>query len=330
MTAPEHIPVLTAELLSIWQAAEGDRLLDATLGLGGHARAFLEATATGTVFGIDADPAAAQEAKQRLASFGERVTYCIADFNHLKDSVHGGGILDQQGFTHVLFDLGLGSHQLADPKRGFSFASDGPLQMRYRADSDPPASSMKALRDLERRLQRLPDAIDIIRGLSADDLSHLIRVYGEERYARRIAAALKENLQTGTARETADVVRSAVPAFYERGRIDPATRTFQALRIAVNRDLEALSAALPQAFDVLLPGGTLSVISFHSLEDRIVKQFMRAMTAVCICPPEQPQCTCTRSPRAELVARRPIRPSPSEILHNPRARSAKLRALRKR
>lgn len=322
MRQPTHEPVLTSEILALFKPGNGDRLLDATVGLGGHARAFLEASAPdGTVVGIDADAAALEIARGNLAEFGDRVTLVNANFANLKDSLAslrqgyggqaGGGIL-AQGFTHVLFDLGVGSHQLADVQRGYSFRSSGPLSMLYGQAEHLPSSDIEALNFLERRLGRYPDAADIVAGLTAEELAAVIWKFGEERHSRRIARAIKRAFHpTMTASQVAETIRMSVPARYERGRIHSATRTFQALRLAVNRELEALRAVLPQAVDLLKLNGMVAVISFHSLEDRIVKQFFK------------------QSPSLEVLTKRPIRASEAEVARNPRSRSAKLRAARK-
>lgn len=312
-----HVPVLTAEILTHLQPTPQDTLLDATLGLGGHAAAYLEATApTGRVVGLEADERALAAARRRLARYGNRVIFVHANFASLKDSVTGGGILPPRKrqppavlFTHILFDLGVGSHQLADPGRGFSFRRTAPLTMQY---GIPPAVSaqLEALNWLERRLGYLPDARDIIAGLPAGELAVLIRHYGEERYAGRIARALKRSPQPETASQVAERIAHAVPAGYEHGRLHPATRTFQALRLAANRELEALAAALPEAVALLAPGGIIAVISFHSLEDRIVKHFFK----------EHEHLT--------VITKKPITATASEKAVNPRSRSAKLRFAR--
>lgn len=315
-----HLPVLVAELLDIWRPKTGDRLLDATLGLGGHARAFLEASLpAGMVVGLEADEEALAQAKHSLAEFGERVIYVHGNFSQLKDLVahamglrQGGEIL--QSFSHVHFDLGVGSHQLADPARGFSFHSSGPLLMKYGQVEDFPPSNLAWLNQITGQIGHLPEAVEILAVASADQLAELIRLYGEERYSQRIAQAIKESAQVPVrAAQLADLIAQAVPAGYERGRIHPATRTFQALRLAVNRELEALQAALPQALGCLAPGGWLTVISFHSLEDRLVKWFLRQ---------HQRQ-------KLTIVTKRPLRAGEVERQANPRARGAKLRAARK-
>lgn len=315
--------------MHLLQPKPGDVLLDATVGQGGHAQAYLDATAPdGKVVGLDADAQALTQAKENLAKVGERVQFLnqnFASLTHsinsgstpsqvegLKDSLTGGGIVPSR-FSHILFDLGLGSHQLADKSRGFSFASHGPLVMAYGELKQLPLSQLQPLNWLEKKLGYPPDAADIIQFLSEGELSELIRHYGEERYASRIARALKRTPPLTSAQALAQVIAGAVPATYEHGRINSATRTFQALRLAVNRELEALQAALPQAVALLHPGGVLAVISFHSLEDRIVKNFFR-----------------DHKDALEILTIKPITATDEEISRNPRSRSAKLRAVRKR
>lgn len=297
----KHQPVLVAELLKFWQAKPGDRLLDGTLGLGGHTRAFLEATApTGTAVSFDVDEQAVNQARQHLASFGDRVVCHVGNYSRL--NVTGR-------FTHFLLDLGVGSHQLADPTRGFSFHSTGPLTMRYATNHEVPAAELQPIQYLEKRLGYPPDVPELLRGLKVDELALLIRHYGEERFAFRIAAALKKSPPPATGRMLAERIQEAVPTSYKHGRLHPATRTFQALRLAVNRELETLQLALPQALTLLTTGGILTVISFHSLEDRIVKNFFK-----------------THRNEFNLLTKKPTCSPPEEIQQNPRARSAKLRA----
>lgn len=307
-----HTPVLVHELLELFNPQSSNRLLDATLGTGGHTQAFLDSTPNSTAVGLDADERSLAPAKQNLSAYGNRVTYLHANFAHLKDSVQGGGILPPQ-FTHILFDLGVGSHQLADSSRGYSFRATGPLIMRYGTPALVPAH-LSVLNWLERRLGYQPDAADIIARLPAEDLADLIRFYGEERYAGRISQAMKRSPPMSGAAALAARVAEAVPGPARHTRLHPATRTFLALRLAVNRELEALQAVLPQALDLLAPGGRLAVISFHSLEDRLVKHYFRHVA---------------RLRRVRLLTKKPLRPTPPEIAANPRARSAKLRALEK-
>lgn len=315
-----HVPVLREEWLALCPPQATSRLLDVTIGHGGHAQAFLEAQADTTVVGFDADPAALAVAAAQLAAYGDRVQLHRANFVQMKDSVTGGGILHsaarptggapEQSFSHVLFDLGIGSHQLADHTRGFSFTEGNALSMRYGEATRLPPANLAPLNMLTARLGAYPDTQDIVRGLSATDLADVLYHYGEERYSHRIAVALKDALAgvAPSAQTVAEAITAAVPTSYEHGRIHPATRTFQALRLAVNRELEVLQAALPQAVELLQPGGYLAVISFHSLEDRIAKQFLRGA-----------------KPHLVVLTKKPVRASRAEVLRNPRARSAKLR-----
>ncbi len=244
---------------------------------------------------------ALKAAGMQLASFGERVALVHSSFSHLAEVVHTRRFVPVDG---VLFDLGLSSLQLADPGRGFAFMVDGPLDMRF----DPQSEGATAA--------------DLVNGLSAEELAALLFRYGEERRSRRIAEAIVEARPLHTTAELVAVVEQVVK---QRGRIHPATRTFQALRIAVNDELAALESALPQAVEILTPGGRLAVIAFHSLEDRIVKRFFRRESRDCICPPEAPACTCDHRATLRAISRKPVRPMAEEIAANPRARSARLR-----
>lgn len=321
-----HTPVMVKEVLDIFRPRSGDRLLDCTLGLGGHAKAYLEATSPdGKVVGLETDPKTLASAKENLKEYSPRVAFLSANFSQLKDSLTGGGILTE--FSHVLFDLGIGSHQLADQQRGFSFASEQSLSMRFNREAEVANSIIPAIDRLQRRLGFSPDVPELLRYLTQVELAEIIFRFGEERYARRIAQTIKTApALSSTAAQLAQLIREAFPRGYERGRIHPATRTFQALRLAVNRELESLQLALPQAIDVLKPGGVVAVISFHSLEDRIVKDFFRQGARSCICPPQQPECICSRQPKLRLLTKKPLQASAEEKIQNPRSRSAKLRA----
>lgn len=325
----QHTPVLVEEVLHQFQAVSGDSLLDATLGHGGHAKAYLQATAPdGTVTGFDADPGALAVAKDNLQEYEGRVAYINANFHTLKDSLSGGGIVqDPLLFNHILFDLGIGSHQLADQDKGFSFQSKGKLTMKYGEGKLPP-SMFDAVNRIEQKIGRVPDASDIIEHLSQEELQDVISKLSEERFAKKIAAALKEEAPE-TGKQAAECIAKAVPAGYEKGRIHPATRTFQALRLAVNRELEVLEKALPQAFDLLAESGVMVVISFHSLEDRVVKKFFQQLAKGCICPPESPVCTCGSKSVANILTKKPVTATEEEIVENPRSRSAKLRAIKR-
>jgi 16S rRNA (cytosine1402-N4)-methyltransferase len=281
----------------------GQRLIDGTVGAGGHTEAILQATAPdGQVLALDADPAALTVARQRLIAYGERVRFVQANFSQLATVARDLDFVPVHG---VLLDLGLSSMQLDSVERGFSFQSEGLLDMRY----DPGGPTTAA---------------DLINNLSQDELADLLYRFGEERRSRAIARAIVAARPLHTTRELADVVTRAVGG--RRGaRLHPATRTFQALRIAVNDELEALRKALPAATSILAPGGRLAVISFHSLEDRIVKEFFQREVKDCICPPGQPVCTCGHRATLHIITRKPITASSTEVTLNPRARSAKLR-----
>ncbi len=271
------------------------------MGGGGHARGILVAsTPDGELLGIDADPLAVALAGERLAEFGGRVTLVQGNFADLEEIALEHGFSPVDG---ILLDLGLSSLQLEAAGRGFSFQLDGPLDMRF----DP---------------SRTTTAADLVNDLSVEELASILSRYGEEPQARRIARAIVAERPINTTGELAALVKRTVG---RRRRIHPATRTFQALRIAVNEELECLAKALPQALGLLMPGGRLVVISFHSLEDRLVKKFFRRESRDCICPPEAPVCTCGHRATLGIVTRKPIRPSAEEVAANPRSRSAKLR-----
>ncbi len=297
-----HKPVLFQEALDSLLVQPEGQYIDATVGGGGHAAGILAASSPGgRLLGLDRDPAAIEVASTRLAPYTGRFVLVHASFEHLGALAREHGFVPADG---VLFDLGLSSLQLADPARGFSFMSDGPLDMRY----DPTGKGVTAA--------------TLVNQLPLDELEGLLIRYSEEGRARRIAEAIVAARPLYTTTELARVIERAVG---RRGRIHPATRTFQALRIAVNNELAALEAALPQAVELLRPGGRLVVISFHSLEDRVVKQFMRRESRDCICPPEAPVCTCRHRATLQLVTRKPIVPTAREVADNPRARSARMR-----
>lgn len=325
-----HTPVLVAEILQAFSPQGSDRLLDGTLGLGGHTAAYL--TAGGektTAVGIELDEQALAEAKVNLKQFGSRVTYVQGSYHQIKDFSQGGEILFSK-FSHILLDLGIGSHQLSDQTRGFSFVEGQGLSMRYTTDGVLPPAWVTSLNTVEQRLRRNPDVEDMLRFLSVDELTQVLRIYGEEKFAGRIAQALKENADKITsAAALGSIISSAVPGFYRHGRIHPATRTFQALRLAVNRELEILELSLPNLVAVLAQNGKIAVISFHSLEDRIVKKFFVKESKDCICPPEQPVCVCSQKPSLKILTKKPIEATEEEKANNPRSRSAKMRIAQK-
>jgi len=307
----EHLPVLAKEVLVMLAPATGSLQIDATLGGGGHTERILEATTPdGRLLGLDADGAAIARVAGRLhPRFGDRLVLRQANFREL------AAVAPEAGFGSVdgcLFDLGLSSFQLADTDRGFGFRAGGPLDMRFDTTRGVPASELLAT-------------------LDAAELTALFRRYGEEPKAGRIARAIVDARATApvrTAEELAALVERVVPANPRKPRrTHPATRVFQALRIAVNEELDALEAGLAAAMDLLRPGGRLVVLSYHSLEDRIVKRFFAAERRGCVCPPAFPVCVCGRSPRLRLVTTPSITPSADEVAANPRSRSARLRAV---
>jgi 16S rRNA (cytosine1402-N4)-methyltransferase len=298
-----HTPVLLDQVLETLKPLPGQRFIDGTLGAGGHTEAILNAsTPGGQVLGLDADPAALSVARQRLAPYADRVRLVKANFSQMADIARSHRFAPVDG---ILLDLGLSSMQLSDPKRGFSFQEEGPLDMRY--DPDNPTT-----------------AADLVNSLPQAELADLIYRFGEERRSRAIARAIVAARPLHTTRELADVIARAVGG-RRKSRIHPATRAFQALRIAVNNELDALSTTLPQAINLLATGGRIAVIAFHSLEDRIVKNFFSRESKDCICPPEQPTCTCSHRATLRIITRKPISASSEEININPRARSTKLR-----
>jgi len=297
----EHVSVLYTEALAELHILPGRSYIDATLGGAGHATGILEASSPdGTLLGLDADPEAIAYARQALAHFGSRATLQVANFRHLAEVSTRSGFGQVDG---ILMDLGLSSRQLAHASRGFSFNLEGPLDMRFDASQGRPAS-------------------DLVNRLSQAELADLLWRYGEERHSRQIARAIVASRPYSTTRELADLVAKTVG---HRERIHPATRVFQALRIAVNDELVALAEALPQAGQLLRRGGRLVVLSFHSLEDRLVKRFLQREASNCICPPNMPLCTCGHSASMRLPVRSAIRPSEAEAQENPRSRSARLR-----
>jgi 16S rRNA (cytosine1402-N4)-methyltransferase len=305
-----HLPVLYHEILDALQPRMGRRYVDGTLGAGGHAAGILEASAPdGQLLGLDVDPQALSLARQRLSEYGARVVIVQASYTTLSDQLKA---LHWPPVEGILLDLGASSMQFDTPERGFSFQVDAPLDMRF--DPRNPIS-----------------AADLVNNLPERELADLIFRYGEERHSRKVARAIVKARPIYTTGQLAKLVSEAVPSGRRRSRdhLHPATRTFQALRIVVNRELEALESCLPQAVSALAPGGRLAIIAFHSLEDRIVKQYFRQESRDCICPPGQPVCTCEHVAVLKEITRRPIRPQDAEIDRNPRSRSARLRVAEK-
>ncbi len=307
MSAFLHEPVLAKEVLELLRPAPGRLLLDCTLGGGGHALLFLERGAR--VIGIDKDPRALAAANARLARFGEAFRSVRADFRDARDVLDALGL---GGVDGALADLGVSSPQLDEAERGFSFSRPGPLDMRMGQEGDTLA--------------------DLLRRIDERELARILREYGEEPFARPVARAVKRALAEEAPLDTArlaEVVARAIPRRAWPRKIHPATRTFQALRIAVNDELGALAAWLDGLPRLLAPGGRAAVISFHSLEDRRVKEKFRALTHACTCPPDLPVCACGARASFAPVTRKALVASEAEVAANPRARSAKLRAVEK-
>ncbi len=300
-----HDPVMAAEVVDLFAAVPAGIVLDATVGGGGHARAVLEANLRLRVIGLDQDPAAVAAASTVLAPFGDRALVVRARFDRI------GEVLDRAGaglLSGALFDLGVSSFQLDRPERGFSYRADAPLDMRM----DPDASGTAA---------------DLVNTASEAELVRLLVANGEGRFARRIARALVAARPVTTTGQLADVVKGAIPAATRRTGGHPARRVFQAIRIAVNSELDVLPGALDVAIDRLAPGGRCVVLAYHSGEDRLVKdRFVTAATGGCVCPPGLP-CVCGAVPRVRLLTRGARKPAQAEVAANRRAESARLRAV---
>jgi 16S rRNA (cytosine1402-N4)-methyltransferase len=300
----EHVPVMVKEVLEWLDPRPPGVYVDATVGAGGHAEAILERIARGgRLIGIDRDAGALAMAAQRLERFGTAVALRHANYTAIREVVAEAGVETVDG---IVMDLGASSMQLEAPERGFSFTRPGPLDMRMDPEQDLTAA-------------------DLVNKLSEEELQHIIRTYGEERWARRIARQIVRIRPLQTTDQLAAAVANAIPRrAWPRG-IHPATRTFQALRIATNRELESLEQVIPGAVGTLRGGGKICVITFHSLEDRIVKHTYLRLSRGCICPPGSPTCTCDGRRWLNVLTRKPIVASPDEVIANPRARSAKLR-----
>jgi 16S rRNA (cytosine1402-N4)-methyltransferase len=300
---PVHVPVLRTEVVELLAPAAPGLVVDATVGLGGHAEALLRAAAGFRLLGIDRDPEALARAEDRLRGFDGRVRLVRASFDELP------AILDREDAdapVAILADLGCSSLQLDRPERGFSFQADGPLDMRMGPSGQT--------------------AADILADADEEELVTILRDYGEERRARAVARAIVEQREQAPLQTTGELARLVKRVVGHRaGRIDPATRTFQALRIAVNDELGQLERFLEPATERLAAGGRLAVIAFHSLEDRIVKRTFRRLAGECNCPPDLPMCACNPTRRLHVLTSSPVRPAESEIDSNPRARSARLR-----
>jgi 16S rRNA (cytosine1402-N4)-methyltransferase len=306
--AADHVPVLAEEVRELLDVQPGETIVDATFGAGGHSRILAaELRGRGKLVAIDRDPSVRPYFDRVKASArGVQTRFLRGDYAVVLSQLAGNGVRADA----VLLDLGLSSMQVDRPERGFSYATDAPLDMRMDPSDEQSAADLLATSD-ERELETI------------------FRRYGEERYARQIARGIVRRRAEAPIVRTAqlvDVVRASIPAPARFGEGHPAKRVFQALRIEVNHELDSLEVGLPAAFEMLRPGGRLAVISFQSLEDRIVKRFLRDRAHGCTCPPELPVCVCGREPEARLLTRKPIRPTAREVDLNPRASSARLRA----
>jgi 16S rRNA (cytosine1402-N4)-methyltransferase len=308
--AMAHVPVLTEELLDVLELTPGGRVVDCTFGEGGHASVVAQRIGpSGLLMACDRDPVAQSYYEKWKSTVQAATRFYRGDFADTLQQLRRAG----QTATHVYMDLGVSSMQIDTEERGFSYSYDAPLDMRM----DP---------DLELT------AADILNEWDAERITWVLREFGEERFASRIARSIvrrRSQVPYSRTSELVDTVKASIPAPARFGSRNPARRVFQALRIAVNGELESLRRALPQALSLLEPGGVLAVISFHSLEDRIVKEFFAAQVDPCTCPPDFPICVCHKEATMETITGKPITPSPREISVNPRSSSAKLRAARK-
>ncbi|WP_417044608.1 16S rRNA (cytosine(1402)-N(4))-methyltransferase RsmH [Dysosmobacter sp.] len=305
-----HKPVLLAPCIEALRIRPDGVYVDGTLGRAGHSMEIARRLTTGRLICIDRDMAAIDAAKERLAPYLDRVTLVHSNFSELGDVLRQAGVAGADG---MLFDLGVSSPQLDDGSRGFSYMQDAPLDMRM--DTSAPLT-----------------AYEVVNTWSGEELRRILYEYGEERYAPAIAKAIvraRETAPVATTLELVEIIKSAMPPAALREKQHPAKRSFQAIRIAVNGELDALPPMLRAAVEGLNPGGRLAVITFHSLEDRIVKQTLRELARGCTCPPEFPVCVCGNKPKVRLVTRKPITADAAELADNPRARSAKLRVAEK-
>lgn len=333
-----HRPVMPSETLESLDVTRGGLFIDATLGMGGHTELILRASPDVRVIGFDRDAEAIELASRRLAEFGERFEAVHSDYRRIKEVLEERGIETVAG---ILADLGISSYQLDTPERGFSFRSgqsfiDSPsssVTSQKSPSASPPAALPWEMRPLDMRMDRSQKltAADLVNDLSERELARIIFEYGEERASRRIAHRIVKERAVAPITTTTQLADLVVRAVHQKGhwRIHPATKTFQALRIAVNRELEGLDQFVADAVDGLEPGGRLVIITFHSLEDRIIKQALRFQSGRCVCPPNQPECRCGTTRRVEILTRKAIQPGADEITDNPRSRSAKLRACQK-
>jgi 16S rRNA (cytosine1402-N4)-methyltransferase len=303
----DHVPVLAPELVALLDPEPGELAIDCTFGGGGHARAVADRLGpTGRLIAIDRDPAAQERFAELRDELACEASFERGEFSDVLTRLEAEGVRPDL----VYFDLGVSSPQLDAAERGFSYAYDAPLDMRM---------------DTSQELS----AAEIVNEWPRERLATVLRELGEERHARSIAAEIERRRPLETTRELVEAVRAAVPPAYRFGRGHPAKRTFQAIRIAVNGELEAIDRGLPAAWSALRVGGRMATIAFHSLEDRRAKRFLADLARECVCPPEIPVCVCGHEPEAELLTRRAVKPTESEIERNPRSASARLRAARK-
>ncbi len=303
-----HIPVLLNETIELLDCKPGSIIVDGTLGGGGHAGEILRRVAPGGLLvGIDRDPEALEAARKKLASYGNSLITVHDNFANLKEVMQRFSLTCIDG---MVIDLGVSSHQLDQGRRGFSYQEDAKLDMRMNP-------------------QQPLSAYEVVNEYDQDKLARVIADYGEERWAKRIAEYIVKRRPINTTGELTEAIKAAIPAAARRHGPHPAKRTFQAIRIEVNDELNSLKKVLYQAIDLLKPGGRLCVITFHSLEDRIVKTVFRNLENPCTCPSRSPICTCGKKPLVKIINRKPIVPSAREVEANPRARSAKLRACQK-
>lgn len=307
----KHIPVLFHEIMDIMAPQPGEIFVDCTLGGGGHSRGFLEwMGGDGRLIGIDQDTNALKAAQANLAEFGERVTYVHSNYNHLDEILN---TYAPDGVDGILFDIGVSSHQLDEKDRGFSYMQDAPLDMRMNQSQQF-------------------SAWDVVNTYSEDELHRIIKEYGEERWAKRIAKFIVEfrkDKPVETTGELVDIIKRAIPKGAREEGSHPAKRTFQAIRIEVNDELGVLSRTISVAAKHLKKGGRLGIISFHSLEDRIVKEQFRYLASDCICPPELPFCQCDKVSEVKSLTRKPVTATKEELEANSRSKSAKFRAVEK-
>lgn len=307
----EHIPVLYREIMEIMDAQPGEVFVDCTLGGGGHSKGFLERLGSnGRLIGIDQDTEALAAAQSHLASYGNRVTYIHSNYRYLEEILTQNAPLGVDG---ILFDLGVSSHQLDEKERGFSYMQDAPLDMRM---------------DMSQSFT----AYDVVNGYSEEALHRIIKEYGEENWAKRIAQFIVEfrgRKPIETTGELVDVIKRAVPKGARVQGSHPAKRTFQAIRIEVNQELKVLEETMDVALQYLKKGGRLGIISFHSLEDRIVKERFKYWAKDCICPPQLPFCQCDKRAEVRILTRKPVEAKADEQAENSRSKSAKFRAVEK-